>query len=241
MNCRMLANIMPELAAGELDEPLARATREHLAQCQVCAEDYRKCVTALAALSGPWEHAPVPRELDVLRLQEPPARLRAWLVSAAAVAVLLLALVLAPRVFVKPPPAGTRVAAKPHATNAAAPQTAATEQPKRVAPEPKKPQYSPAPSAAAKKRAMPRPPRYPRWRLVAQRRHSPANKVLAPPPGPGAVKSTTAAAPPVEPSIEIESTDHATGRVTIYRATSDGPGGKEVIQVTQFISDDGGF
>lgn len=70
MNCRELAKIMPELAAGELDSWLADDALKHLAECKACSTKYQKYKADAEALWGPWEHLTVPDELAVLQLPE---------------------------------------------------------------------------------------------------------------------------------------------------------------------------
>ncbi len=93
MNCRKLAKIMPELAAGELDSWLADDAMKHLAECEACSTEYKKHRTDAEALSGPWEHLPVPDELALLQLPDYARQPRRWLVPVLASAVILLVVV----------------------------------------------------------------------------------------------------------------------------------------------------
>ena len=95
MNCRALAKLMPELAAGELDERRAADAQAHIAGCSSCAEQLKRFEEALEALSAPREMVGVPAALDVLRLPEETRR--PWLrpaVASMGAAILLLAAIL---------------------------------------------------------------------------------------------------------------------------------------------------
>lgn len=98
MNCRRLADLMPELVENELDELTTRQAREHIARCPECARELAEYEKAIAALRCAWEMVEVPQALAVLDLPAPRRASNSWLrpvyVAGALLAVLVLVTVL---------------------------------------------------------------------------------------------------------------------------------------------------
>lgn len=99
MNCRSLAKIMPELAAGELSESVDAEAMEHVKDCQGCYAKLEHYQALLSALSKPRDQMEAPESLSFFTI--PVKQSRRWVPSkrilalAASVVFIIVAVALA--------------------------------------------------------------------------------------------------------------------------------------------------
>lgn len=218
MNCRALAKLLPELAAGELDEKRAAEAREHMAGCSACAQEFRKYEVALRALSAPRQMAAVPEALAFLNLPEKARKpwLRpAWAAFAAAV-LLLAAILTLPLLSPKPPkaPAPVIVQHIPPKHEAPAPQPKALEAPKKQI------AYHPTHH----------------HRLRVNKRQYVAAKPKEPSAPMEIVIVSQVKLPPDSYTVEIQSTDTQSGTSTVYSTVHDEALGDQTVGITSNLN-----
>lgn len=98
MNCRSLAKIMPELAAGELSGSVDAEAMEHVKDCQSCYAKLEHYQALLSALSKPRDQMEAPESLSFFTI--PVKQSRRWVSSkrilalAASMVVLIVAVAL---------------------------------------------------------------------------------------------------------------------------------------------------
>ncbi|HET6456252.1 MAG TPA: zf-HC2 domain-containing protein [Armatimonadota bacterium] len=224
MNCKALARIMPELAAGELNEKQAAEAREHITVCSSCAEELRSYEAALGALSAPREMLELPQGLEVLNLPEKARRprLRPALASVGAAALLLAAILTLPLFSPKMPKTPERIVVQ------------------QVPPKPQiiKPIVR---SLEPAKQQIAQQPKH-RHRVVRKPYVAKKPKEMeAPAPTPEIVIVSQAKLSPESYSIEIQSTDMASGTTTVYTQSHDDVTGDHSFQMqTTFNTEDTG-
>jgi hypothetical protein len=220
VNCKALAKLMPELAAGELDERRAADAQAHIAGCSSCAEQLKRFEEALEALSAPREMVGVPVALDVLRLPEETRRpwLRPALASMGAAALLLAAILTLPLFSPKMPKTPERIIVQQ-----------VPPKPQIIKPIVKLPE--PAKQQIAQQTKH-------RHRVV--RKPYAANKpkeMEAPAPTPEIVIVSQAKLPPESYVIEIQSTDTTSGVTSVYSTVHDEAGGDQTLEITSNTED----
>ncbi len=136
MKCQRVKNLLPEFCSGETEPKQAESLRDHLAGCPACRAEHAAYEKAFAALSGPAADIPLPRELEELRIPDPPAPQRTALHSATACCALLVAvaagwMALHPQTGRAPEVASgsTPAPSNPAAAVSAPPATATAEEP----------------------------------------------------------------------------------------------------------------
>lgn len=244
MNCRKIVKLLPELAAGEIDEQTARMADAHTGHCSSCAAELAAHKKALAALASPREMMEVPESLAVLMIPEAAVRRsttrRAVAVCAVAVCIVLGFFAVSklqqrPESKTKP----TQIIAKPVPSRIQKPVQQLPANDKRVA-------QSEEPTTPANRQiaAKPRPYQQPKpVRKHVERQSSvPRQDRTAPPPQP----ELETQQPPVQPedvpvvvedtkpvivvatrsieppaTIEVTSVDNVTGEWTHFYAVYD--------------------
>jgi len=217
MNCRKLAKLMPELAAGELDERLSAEAMEHVAGCSSCARELKGYEEALEALSASREMVAVPPGLETLRLPEAAPRLwlRPAMASVGAAVLLLLALLTLPLLAPDKPEAPVPVVVRQQ-----------TPPPPKVI----QPVIVPEKPAPVKRQVARRPIR--RYKAIrAPRIATVAPKAEEATEQPVVMIVSQVEMPSESYSIEIESTDMASGVTTFYALTHDEAQGDQSYQM----------
>lgn len=220
MNCRALARVLPELAAGELDEKRAAEAREHIAACSACAEELEEYQQALGALTACREMASVPEALNILDLPEKTRR--SWARPAPAsmgAAILLLAIVLMLPLFLsRKPETPSRTTVRP-----VAPKVVIAHEPVALQPKPES-----------------RPVRHKRYITRARHTHfiarRPTERAKDLEPSPVIVMVSQMKLPPESYVVQIESTDTESGTTSVYAQLHDEAMGDQTVGITSNLN-----
>jgi hypothetical protein len=238
MNCRKLAKLMPELAAGELNNALTEEAQRHIAECPSCSDELSRYKNALSALSAPKTSVAVPDALAVLQIpDESPVRIfprRLAFAGAALAAVICLIFMLLPIGRNHNRPDNTLITFKPGRTlEKSAPPTKIGPV-KAVKNGIKQPNTRPQTVrrfVRYKKNTAPRiqpPQSEPKIEFIPK--ELPKQEIIVEGPVQEKPKPMYVIATKVEmpPTVEVESYDTATGTYSMYYASYDSSGNEMI-------------
>lgn len=230
MRCSSVRKQIQSLVTGELDKATAARILEHMESCAECANEKATYERLIADLSTPRPMAALPASLDTLRIVDEQLRrtpaLKLVIASFGTVAAVIVMLFISIH----------RQPVQPHAIPPIKQQVAQVKTQAEVPTAVLKPAPAPAPMQQVRHRIIIAPKRVVHPRVVIRRYTAPHPYLQQQPKPIQQVKPTAptvnqsklnvdivAQAPQLPPSIDVEITDDAIGRVDIEHHIGNGP------------------